>query len=286
MLFLWGSLSIPRPTRAFWIAVITYTMFIVMVKYVFHFPFIPENWPATGNPADPLYPPAILGVERINHYASFDLALLLVVFFHRSVLKSLGLWRSAREETLDELDTKTVHVDSSEGMTSLEKSTDMRSSEPNSSNDPEIRFAPNMNTTLTSASIEETTKEEVTFFTKYARKMKMFFANLTGNYTNRLNTNIYSYLFMCDFICFMIVVAFYWAFGPDAGGEDTIKDYFEENRVPTAFLLILIVQFCFMILERALYLRKNLQGKLIFQLFLIIAVHGFFFFYLPKETGR
>ena len=66
----------------------------------------------------------------------------------------------------------------------------------------------------------------------------------------------------------------------------TSRTTFEENRIPTAFLVILIVQFILMILERALYLRKNLRGKLIFQLLLVLTVHGVFFFYLPKETGR
>lgn len=65
-------------------------------------------------------------------------------------------------------------------------------------------------------------KAQPSFFTKLYVKGQNFVEHLT-EYTDRLNTNIYSYLFLCDFICFIIVVSFYWAFGPDAGTGDNIK---------------------------------------------------------------
>lgn len=35
-----------------------------------------------------------MGIEKKNGYATYDLILLLVVFCHRIILKSLGLWKS------------------------------------------------------------------------------------------------------------------------------------------------------------------------------------------------
>lgn len=45
-----------------------------------------------------------------------------------------------------------------------------------------------------------------------------------------------------------------------------------------------LVQFVLMIIDRALYLRKNRRGKFIFQVILVIFVHIWVFFALPYVT--
>lgn len=90
LVFLWGMLSIPRPTKIFWITVMTYAQVVIVVKYVFKFQFIDIN---DCNRADgleknsPLCPPRMIGIERDGHTSAYDLLLLLVLFFHRYSLK-------------------------------------------------------------------------------------------------------------------------------------------------------------------------------------------------------
>lgn len=97
MAFLWGSLSVPRPTKTFWITVITYTEAVVLVKYLFQLDLF--NWNEEPSlKSRPFFPPTILGVKKHkgkggDEYALYDLLLLLVVFLHRFMLKSLGLWK-------------------------------------------------------------------------------------------------------------------------------------------------------------------------------------------------
>lgn len=59
---------------------------IVVLKYLFQFYFFPWNNhdPPQNNP---FYPTIILGIRKDDNYAGYDLAVLLVVFFHRFMLK-------------------------------------------------------------------------------------------------------------------------------------------------------------------------------------------------------
>lgn len=111
MVFLWGTLSLPRPTKTFWVTLIAYTQAIVLIKCIFQYKLIWANY--INLPNEPLAPAKIFGVELNPNYASYDLLLLLVLFFHRLVcistllnifnlvctlfrfiLKSHGLWKS------------------------------------------------------------------------------------------------------------------------------------------------------------------------------------------------
>ena len=52
-------------------------------------------------------------------------------------------------------------------------------------------------------------------------------------------------------------------------GDGNVANLMEENKVPGAFLAMLIVQFALIIIDRALFLRKFLFGKVIYQLGLV-----------------
>ena len=56
--------------------------------------------------------------------------------------------------------------------------------------------------------------------------------------------------------------------------------------MPEAFLVMLLIQFSTMVIDRALYLRKTVLGKLAFQVVLVLAVHLWMFFILPAVTER
>lgn len=90
MVFFWGSLTIPRPSKTFWITIIAYTEVIVLLKCIFQFSLMPGNvyrhktefhW--SSSEKNVLYPPSLFGLHREKNYAFWDLFVLLVVFFHR-----------------------------------------------------------------------------------------------------------------------------------------------------------------------------------------------------------
>lgn len=91
MVLLWGTLSLPRPSKNFWVALIVYTQILVLLKFLFQFQF----WPWVNDVVldnEPFAPVRILGIEQRAGYATFDLLLLLALFWHVIILKSLGLW--------------------------------------------------------------------------------------------------------------------------------------------------------------------------------------------------
>ena len=58
---------------------------MVVIKYLFQFGFFPWNDGTVHE--SPFFPPRILGIEQKVSYANVDIALLLALFIHRSILK-------------------------------------------------------------------------------------------------------------------------------------------------------------------------------------------------------
>uniref|UniRef100_A0A8C2ZCE5 Piezo type mechanosensitive ion channel component 1 (Er blood group) n=1 Tax=Cyclopterus lumpus TaxID=8103 RepID=A0A8C2ZCE5_CYCLU len=101
----------------------------------------------------------------------------------------------------------------------------------------------------------------------------------------RTATDVYALMFLTDVVDFIIIVFGFWAFGKHSAAAD-IASTLSEDQVPEAFLVMLLLQFSTMIIDRALYLRKAVLGKLIFQVILVFGIHLWMFFILPAVTER
>nr|XP_015223476.1 PREDICTED: piezo-type mechanosensitive ion channel component 1 isoform X1 [Lepisosteus oculatus] len=98
-------------------------------------------------------------------------------------------------------------------------------------------------------------------------------------------TDVYALMFLTDVVDFIIIVFGFWAFGKHSAAAD-IASTLSEDQVPEAFLVMLLIQFSTMVIDRALYLRKTVLGKLIFQVLLVFGIHIWMFFILPAVTER
>ncbi|XP_066511035.1 piezo-type mechanosensitive ion channel component 1-like [Hoplias malabaricus] len=101
----------------------------------------------------------------------------------------------------------------------------------------------------------------------------------------RAATDVYALMFLTDVVDFIIIVFGFWAFGKHSAAAD-IASTLSEDQVPEAFLVMLLIQFSTMVVDRALYLRKAVLGKLIFQVLLVFGIHLWMFFILPAVTER
>ncbi|KAJ2953804.1 hypothetical protein O0L34_g1430 [Tuta absoluta] len=417
MVFLWGTLTIPRPTKTFWVTLIAYTEVIVLIKSMFQFEILP--WNQNAIPANmPFTAPRIIGIERKNNYALYDLLLLLIIFLHRFMLKSLGLWKETTPEielredmefVLDPEDTQKLvegqgeqvgqkylqahdvtgprhrlvdrlrHVQATieAAMRDLEatrsdprvvhlvhlrllrmraaarrhrsrrlwrvaaaKATGRRlSQEPllnaieafqsparsATSLEPDVEWSktstesqraldtPNLRNECPGPSrpppppddhfkvnddqepiigVTTTIEDPYEHFPgiiwlsvkRYLHPTVTFFQRMTGHGA-RVTADVYAYMFLCDFVNFLVVIFGFAAFGTQQG-DGGVTAYLEENKVPIPFLVMLLLQFVLIVVDRALYLRKYMLGKILFQYALIIGVHIWMFFILPFITER
>ncbi|KAL7668827.1 hypothetical protein ACOME3_009511 [Neoechinorhynchus agilis] len=97
-------------------------------------------------------------------------------------------------------------------------------------------------------------------------------------------SDYYSQMFYFDLIGMIIVIMFYNSFG-ESSRTDVVQAL-KENKVPTAFLVLIFVQFIFILIDRAIYLTRNRLMKLIFLIVQVIIVHLWLFFVLPIMKKR
>uniref|UniRef100_A0A8C9I565 Piezo type mechanosensitive ion channel component 2 n=1 Tax=Piliocolobus tephrosceles TaxID=591936 RepID=A0A8C9I565_9PRIM len=337
LIFLWAMLSVPRPSRRFWMMAIVYTEVAIVVKYFFQFGFFPWNKNAEVNKDKPYHPPNIIGVEKKEGYVLYDLIQLLALFFHRSILKCHGLWDeddmtesgTDKEESDDELSLGHGRRDSSDSLKSInlaasvesvhvtfpEQQTAVRRKRSSSHSEPSQRSSFSSSRSQTGStstrnssqkgssvlSIKQKSKRELymeklqehlikakAFTIKKTLQIyvpiKQFFYNLIHPDYSAV-TDVYVLMFLADTVDFIIIVFGFWAFGKHSAAAD-ITSSLSEDQVPGPFLVMVLIQFGTMVVDRALYLRKTVLGKVIFQVILVFGIHFWMFFILPGVTER
>ncbi|ODM97774.1 Piezo-type mechanosensitive ion channel component 2 [Orchesella cincta] len=299
MVLLWGTLSVPRPTKTFWVTIIAYTEAMVVIKYLFQFDFFPWNEKSKQVNTKPFWPPKILGIEKQEKYAMYDVILLMIVFFHRFMLKSLGLWKN-KGSTVGSAETfpKSSH-DSTKSTedTSLKRDDTIslkQEKEENgeAGNESDLTDGSTQEQDGLCAQVWEQWQVYESFqygpqflklcVLKYLSSIRVFF-NQILKLEYKVKVDVYSYMFMCDFFNFLVVIFGFASFGSQQGD---VSSYLEENKVPVPFLVMVILQFGLIVIDRALYLRKDIMGKFVFQIALVTLVHIAMFFILPSVTER
>lgn len=88
----WGALTLPRPTKTFWVTLITYTLAMIFLKCIMHQKIVLD--------------PNLIKLAKTTDFelftkhgkAVYDLLLLVVLFWHRYMLKKQGIWNMPRSE--------------------------------------------------------------------------------------------------------------------------------------------------------------------------------------------
>ncbi|KAJ8403299.1 hypothetical protein AAFF_G00355160 [Aldrovandia affinis] len=343
LIFLWAMLSVPRPSKRFWMTAIVYTEVTIVIKYFFQFGFFPFNQNIEFDKSKPFHPPNIIGVEKKEGYVHYDLIQLLALFFHRSILKCHGLWnednpRAADKAALRHSDSEgeegqeasgagerrgsdsslqsvnlatspeSVHVSFPGQRMPLRRKTSATGSQISHRSSHSARSRRGSTSTQNSSrrtgsalSVQQKSRKELlleklreqlikakAFTVKktleiYIPIRQFFYSLIHPEYS--AVTDVYVLMFLADTVDFIIIVFGFWAFGKHSAAAD-ITSSLSEDQVPEAFLVMVLIQFGTMVVDRALYLRKTVMGKVIFQVILVFGIHFWMFFILPGVTER
>jgi hypothetical protein len=95
MVFFWATLSSPRPPKIFWVIMITYTEFVILVRFIFRFNLYPWNNGGANSDNDPFFWPDVVGIHKEHTVYWVEIVFLICLFVHRYNLCSVGLWDEA-----------------------------------------------------------------------------------------------------------------------------------------------------------------------------------------------
>ncbi|XP_032012098.1 piezo-type mechanosensitive ion channel component 1 isoform X1 [Hylobates moloch] len=362
LVFLWAMLSIPRPSKRFWMTAIVFTEVTVVVKYLFQFGFFPWNSHVVLRRYEnkPYFPPRILGLEKTDGYIKYDLVQLMALFFHRSQLLCYGLWDHEDDSPSKEHDKSSEKEQGAEegpgsllgpqakagpglqeepgvpGATTKDHvQVEARVGPTDGTPEPQVEIRPRDTRRISlrfrrrkkeedparkgPAAIEAEDREEeegeeekeaptgrekrpsrsggrvraagrrlqgfcLSLAQGTYRPLRRFFHDILHT-KYRAATDVYALMFLADVVDFIIIIFGFWAFGKHSAATD-ITSSLSDDQVPEAFLVMLLIQFSTMVVDRALYLRKTVLGKLAFQVALVLAIHLWMFFILPAVTER
>ncbi|KAL3321099.1 Piezo-type mechanosensitive ion channel component [Cichlidogyrus casuarinus] len=115
-------------------------------------------------------------------------------------------------------------------------------------------------------------------------KVSRFYRKMTDPRYN-IKVDVYVYMFLNEFLALLVIIFGFTSFGPSTGLGDNAFEYLKANRIPMYFVWTAATQFIFIIIDRSLFLRKNVFGKFLFQLIHVVLIHFWLFFLLPTITA-
>ncbi|XP_030385687.1 piezo-type mechanosensitive ion channel component isoform X1 [Scaptodrosophila lebanonensis] len=293
LILFWGALTLPRPIKLFWVTLITYALAMIVLKMLI---VLGMNLIKRGIPNDQH------DLIMKHGKALYDMILLVVLFWHRYMLKKQGIWDvqrlSAERPIRDRYPSNQKYSKDkpAEILKRLRQEAGVDFKE-NPEDDSANVFERDMDEVLQPGAENKYVyrKIETEYYRRAMYQLEHKGGCLSGLYKfffalrhkARLSTDVYSLMFFCDFINFFVLLFGFPKFAYRYRySTSVIHSYIQENKVPFSFLIMLIVQFLTIVIERAIYLRKALVHKIVFHYITVVGIHFWMFFLVPYLTAR
>ena len=246
--FLYANVMYPLPKRKFWNLCMMFAVGTLIWKFIWRLTlFCVCNGKITISADTCQCIPegiswdSLVGVSSTYGAFVMDIVLLLVLVLHRSSLRKLGLWSHV---------SSYWRGDGNGG----------------DSSHPVSRELPS----------EAAKRSELSRFEKVKYWFHRAFARVEPS------SDYYPYTLIAETASFLVLVFFPQDFsGLSELNNDAVRNVLTSNQIPLVYLLILMTQFMFIIVDRGLYLRQSSWGKYLFMVLQVLLVHAVFFFILP-----
>ncbi|KAK5623093.1 hypothetical protein CRENBAI_019982 [Crenichthys baileyi] len=232
LVFLCAILSVPRPSKTFWMTAIIYTEVSIVIKYFFQFGFFPFNQQLELDRSKPFHPPNMLGVEKKEGYVLYDLLQLLTLFHHRAILKCHGLWDQTVTTETNSYHQHHEQTDSTHTPTWEKAASSLRRRRRRG------MWSSSTQQRSPAGSVSSTARQLSRSL--YQPICQFFEALIQPEYS--AVTDVYVLMFLADAVDFIIIIFGFWAFGKHSAAAD-ITSSLSEDQVPEAFLVMVLIQF-------------------------------------------
>ncbi|XP_066141198.1 piezo-type mechanosensitive ion channel component-like [Euwallacea fornicatus] len=268
MTFCWGALTVPKPSKTYWIINIAYVLIMALIKNFFDLEIVP--WKGDWNQYHPFFPPRLLGL--FNNLKGMTLLMLISMSFHRAVLLNLGLWKPYRYRTTTLIADGRYQVKNGK-FVSISPETGRGQSDI-------------VEVSTTNISIGDYFPKSIAHgASKYAEGFKLYIQQLIAPSLTQIPKDVYMPMFLCDLVNLFLIVFCFGSFINAAKPQGFIQ-FTHSNTVPTSYIFIVLIYMFSMMIDRALYMRKNRYGKLVYHLFQVITIHIWFFIMDPLLMKR
>ncbi|CAH1975574.1 unnamed protein product [Acanthoscelides obtectus] len=267
MMFGWGTLSNPRPSKTYWIIMLGYVEWVILLKCIFQFEVMPGNvvrekieFKTKLHKTNPFFPSVVWGLQAEDWYYIWEMFILFSIILHRQYLKTIGLWSSIKDTTQQErLDGTYAIVN---GVLVSRKVTDRMY----------------VVTCAKADALDRALLAIKSILIQYAVHLRDLYQRLMFHAFQK-PVDLYTPMFIFDLISMIVIGIGYPAFFDD--DDENIFFYVSENIIPVKFVMCLFAHMMGSLVDRAIYLRKDVTAKLVFQVLNVILLHLFLFFLLP-----
>ncbi|CAH1996615.1 unnamed protein product [Acanthoscelides obtectus] len=275
MVFFWGSLCNPRTSRTFWIVMIGYVELVILLKCIFQFYVMPGNQyekvksNTKMDKENPQYPPVVFGLQQMDLYYIYEMFILIAILLQRHYLKNIGLWTAIRDTTREvQIDGNYVlnngDFEPADAETSITRT--------------EYRIK------STGASIlDNIVKACGTIILQYAIGFREFYQRLLYHDAQKA-VDLYTLMFLCDISTFILVTMGYPSFF-EYDSDVSVVQFFTLSSIPVPFVMVVFAHFVSIGVDRCIYLKKNVIGKLTYHVLNTIWLHVWLFLLLPLLTN-
>ncbi|XP_050303475.1 piezo-type mechanosensitive ion channel component-like isoform X2 [Anthonomus grandis grandis] len=270
MVFCWGSMSVPLPSKTFWIINIGFCLVTILLQTFFGTKLVP--WRHHDKKfigiKYVLFAPKIIGVW--DEDTTCSLLLLFALFFHRDMLHRLGLWKPY---------TYRPYTIINDGLYTIRANT-LASVNPTGKADRNILMVITEGLSLSNYF----PKSILHGITKYGEGIRLYMQQSISPSSPQIPVDVYTPMFCCDLLNFFLMIFCFYNF-LNLNDYSGIIQILQSNRVPLYFIANFILLTLFMIIDRFIYIRRNRFGKLIYHYVQVLGYHLMFFVVHPIVQG-